>query len=154
MRAVLLALVVAASAAQASAHPMPYSTAIVQTTAGAVELTVFVPITELKAATDEAPAAEAGTYVARHAAVTGADGRAWQIDVRAVKPSERDGVAVMAVTVAFAPPPGAAGQAASLRYDAVTHRIASHHVRVYRRVGEGLVPLGRLQSPTTELKLP
>lgn len=154
MRALAFALALAAAAAQSAAHPMPHSTAIVQTTAKVVELTVFMPITELKAATDEAPAAEAGTYLARHAAVTGADGRAWLAEVRTVEASERDGVAVMAVTVAFAPPTGAADQAVSLRYDAVTHRIASHHVRVYRRVGADLVPLGRLQSPTTELTLP
>jgi hypothetical protein len=156
MRAALLAmaLTLAASAPQAAAHPAPQSTVIVQVEAGAVELVAFVPITELKAATDDAPAAEAGAYVARHAAVTGADGRAWPVEVRAVEPGERDAVAVMAVTLAFRPAAGATGRPQSLRYDAVNHRIASHHVRVYRRVGDEVIPLGRLQSPTSELALP
>jgi hypothetical protein len=154
MRALAFALLLAASTAQAVAHPMPHSTAVVRAGPGAVELTVSIPITELKAATDEAPAAEAGAYVARHAGVAGVDGRAWKAVVRVVEPSERDGIAVMAVTLAFAPPPDAARQAAVLRYDAVTRRIASHYVLVYRRVGEDLVPLGRLQSPAATLSLP
>jgi hypothetical protein len=36
----------------------------------------------------------------------------------------------------------------------VNHRVASHHVLVYRRAGEDLTPLGRLQSPEATLQLP
>ncbi len=154
MRALAFTLVLAASAAQAVAHPMPHSTAVVQAGPGAVELAVSIPITELKAATSGEPAGEAGRYVEQHAAVTGADGRLWLAEIRDVQPTDFDGDAVMAVTLVFTPAAGASSQAASLRYDAVTHRIASHFVKVYRRTGGDLVPLVRLQSPATELALP
>jgi hypothetical protein len=153
-RAPALALALAAVSAGVRAHPMPNSTLVVQMGPGDVELVASIPISELKAATDEAPASEAGGYVVRHAAVIGADGRGWVPLVREVAPGDLDGYAIMSVRLGFSPPADGASQAAGLKYDAVTHRIASHFVLVFRRTGDGLVPLGRLQSPTTELKLP
>lgn len=148
------ALAATLAPALAWAHPMPNSTVVVQVKPGAVDLVAFVPISELKAATDDRPAAGAGRYVLEHSDVVGLDGRAWRKQLGAVEADTRGGVAVMTVSLSFAPPPDGAPQAASLRYDAVTHRIASHFVLVYRRVGDALVPLARLQSPTAELPLP
>lgn len=154
MRATAFALALAALGAGAQAHPMPHSTVVVRAGAREVELVASIPVSELRAAMGEASAREAGAYVVRHAGVTGADGRGWRPVVRKVEPGEVDGHAVMSVRLGFTPPAGAATKPANLRYDAVTHRVASHYVLVYRRDGEALTPRGRLQSPTTELKLP
>lgn len=153
-RWVLALAVVAFAATSAWGHPMPNSTVIVQLKPGAVDLVAYMPITELKAATDDRPADQAGAYVLQHADVVGADGRPWGKQLGVVEADTRDGVAVMSVTVAFAPPPGAASHAVGLRYDAIIHRVASHFVLVYRRQGEALSPLMRLQSPVSELVLP
>lgn len=135
-------------------HSMPSSTAVAQLEAGGVHLVVYLPISELKAATDDGPAANAGEYVLRHVDVVGADGRIWRKQATGAEADTRDGVAVMVVSLAFKPHPDGNPRAARLRYDAVNHRIASHYVLVYRREGDTLVPLARLQSPTTELQLP
>lgn len=136
------------------AHPMPNTVLVMQIGSGRVEFVAYVPISELKAATHGEPAGAAGRYLLEHAEVIGADGRAWRKALGPVEPDTRDGLAVMTVTAIFLPPPGSAQKAAALRYDAVNHRIASHFVLVYRRVGEALVPLARLQMPTTDLPLP
>ncbi|WP_430422507.1 hypothetical protein [Phenylobacterium sp.] len=133
---------------------MPHSTVVAQVSPGGVQLVADLPISELKAATDDRPAADAGDYILRHADIVGADGRTWRKRASAAEAGARDGVAVMTVTVTFTAPPGGAVQARRLRYDAILHRIASHVVRVYRREGEALIPMSRLQSPTIELDLP
>ena len=157
MRALLIALALAAGlpAAQARAHAMPKSTVVVQARLGAVELAVSIPLSELSAALGHEPeAAEAGRYIAQHAGVTGADGRAWAAAVRDVHPDDVADHPVLAATLVFTPPAGASAKAVRLRYDAVSHRIASHYVLVYRRDGGALAPLGRLQPPAVTLGLP
>lgn len=136
------------------AHAMPNSTVEAQIDPGEIRLVAYVPVSELKAATDDQPAGEAGAYVLAHVDILGADGRAWRKRATEASADTRDGVAVMTVGVTFTAPAGAAHHAARLRYDAVIHRIASHVVLVYRRDGAALVPLARLQAPTTELQLP
>lgn len=154
MRAAIIALALAAPVGTAQAHPMPHTTLVVQTEPGAVELVASIPVSELEASPDATPAAEAGGYVLRHATLTGADGRAWRPALRAVEPAKVDDHAVVSVRLGFTPPPGGSRQAASLRYDAVTHRIASHYVLVYHRTGAGLTPLVRLQAPAGSVRLP
>lgn len=133
---------------------MPNSTVVAQLEAGGVDLVAYLPISELKAATDDRPAADAGEYVLRHIDVVGADGGLWRKQATGAEADTRGGVAVMVVSLAFRPQPDGNPRAARLRYDAVTHRIASHYVLVYRREGDTLVPLARLQTPTTEVQLP
>lgn len=149
-----LALSAVLAPVQAWSHAMPNSTVVAQLKAGGLDLVAYLPISELKAATDDGPAADAGEYVLRHVDVVGADGRTWRKQATAAEADTRDGVAVMVVSVTFARPPDSHARAARLRYDAVTHRIASHFVLVYRREGDALVPLARLQAPATELSLP
>lgn len=153
MRRLALAALALALAGPVAAHPMPNSVLVVQTQAGLVELSASIPLSELGAMGD-VPASEAGRYIARHAVVTGADGRLWPSEVRETRPGERDGHQTVDAILRFTAPPGGSDRAAMLRYDAVTHSVASHYVLVYRKVGEALAPLGRLQSPATELKLP
>jgi len=142
------------AAAGAGAHPMPNSTVVLQAAPGSVTLDIAIPISELKAATDGAPAGDVGLYVAKHAGVTGADGRAWRVEARDVRPDTRDGEAVMALTLVCTPSPEGSAKATTLRYDAVNHRIASHFVLIYRTDGERLTPLVRLQAPAAEVALP
>ncbi len=98
---------------------------------------------------------EVQAYLAQHVAVLGADGRAWSLGLRDedVAAADGDHPAIM-VVLTFTPPVGGSARAATLRYDAVTHRVASHYVLVYRQVDGERIPLGRLQSPATDLPLP
>ena len=151
MRGLAVAAVLALAASGAKGHPMPNSTVVVQAAPGAVELVVSTPLSELSAAMGGSSAREAAVrYLIQHAGVMGDDGRAWEVEVRDV----RDSHAALAATLTFTPAAGGSARASSLCYDAVTHRVASHYVLVYRRDGHALVPLGRLQSPTTTLRLP
>lgn len=153
--AIVLALSLAAVAPRAEAHTMPNSTVVVLAQSGRVTLSVSIPVSELAAASgrDAVDRAETGDYLAAHVAVIGADGRAWTSTIVSLRADDGDHPALAAM-LAFAPTEGGSSRATSLRYDAVTHRIASHHVLVYRCVGEALVPLGRLQAPATTLRLP
>jgi hypothetical protein len=155
MRGLALALALALPAVGAAAHPMPNSTVVVTSGAGGVEVSVAIPISELSAALGHpaGDAAELARYLGDHAAVTGPDGRPWPAEVKAVGVDDSDHPALAAILV-FTPPTGASGKGVALRYDAVTHRVASHYVLVYRRNGDELTPLGRLQAPATTLKLP
>ena len=154
-----LALVAGAAAARAEAHAMPNSSVVVQSSPGAVGVKLSIPLSELSAALghplrqDAEGRAELARYLKDHAAVVGKDGRAWAPEIRALGGEDSDHPALVA-TLVFAPPRGGAGQPASLRYDAVSHHIASHYVLVYRRSGGELRPLGRVQSPATVLRLP
>lgn len=157
MRALTLALglVLAIPPGAARTHAMPNSTVVVLARPGGVELAVSIPLSELAAALGGEPATyTAGRYIAQHAGVTGADGRAWVAEVRGVHLDDVADHAVLAATLVFTPPAGASAKAARLRYDAVSHRVASHYVLVYRLEGGGRVPLGRLQPPAVTLSLP
>lgn len=147
------AVLAVALAGPAAAHPMPNSVLLVEIRPGMVELYASIPASELEAA-GGAQASELGRYLIRHATVTGADGHAWPSETREARSGERDGHRTLDATLLFKPRPGMSDRAVVLRYDAVTDRIASHYVLVYRRVEGTLTPLGRLQSPETELTLP
>jgi hypothetical protein len=134
----------------AGAHAMPNSTLVVELLEGAVRLVATIPTSELAAVLERDRGAD--RYVGDHADIVGADGRTWTAAVGPVAAAR--GHPGVVVELLFRPPTGASTRAASLRYDAVNHRVASHHVLVYRRDGDALAPLGRLQSPVTELKLP
>lgn len=144
------------------AHPMPNSTVFVEVLPGSVRLTVSIPLSEMAAALSapadgaEAFKAQMLGYLSAHASILGADGQPWTPELQDMASAHgRQGEhPVMAALLVFTPPPGTSTRAKTLRYDAVNHRVASHYVLVYRLVGEKQVPLGRLQSPTTELQLP
>lgn len=160
MRALLLALALAVPAAHAAAHAMPNSTVVVeQASAKSVRLALAIPLSELAAAlgrpadTQADISAELFRYLKQHVSVVGADGQPWLAKFEDMASADGEHL-VIVIVLSFTPPPGASSSPASLRYDAVTHRVASHYALVYHRVGEKLIPLGRLQSPATTLKLP
>lgn len=170
-RSVLFLALAAAVAppAVACAHPMPNSTVLVEVLPGLARLSVSIPWSEMAAALgkldDGAGAIEAQLrgYLPAHASIRGADGRAWTAEVSGISSGHEggdpsrgrsEGHPFLVAVLTFTPAAGASTQARTLRYDAVTHRVASHYVLVYRKVGEGKTPLGRLQAPTTELELP
>ena len=161
MRNAAAAVLLAASllGGRAHAHAMPNSTVEVSATASGFEAVVMIPISELEAALGHAvPRGASGRdalepYLRAHIAVMGADGRRWPMGIMQQWADGGEHPAV-GLVLRFPRPAGAALQGARLRYDAVTHRIASHYVLVYRRVGADLIPLGRLQTPDTVLKLP
>lgn len=155
--------------AVACAHPMPNSTVLVEVMPGLARLSVSIPWSEMAAAIgkfpDDAGAIEAQlrSYLPAHASIRGADGQAWSAEVSGISSGHEGGYSsrerseghpFLVAVLTFTPAAGASIEAKTLRYDAVTHRVASHYVLVYRKVGEGKTPLGRLQTPTTELQLP
>lgn len=155
-----LALALGVPAALAQAHAMPNSTVVVeQAAAQSVRLALSIPLSELAVAlgrpddplSDDLP--ELSRYLTQHVGIVGADGQSWLAKVETITRADDDHP-VIAIILSFTRPPGASVSPASLRYDAVNHRVASHYVLVYRRVGDRLIPLGRLQSPTTILNLP
>ena len=160
MRALLLALALTSPAAHATAHAMPNSSVVVeQVSQQSVRLGLTIPLSELAVALGRPDDARADVlldlprYLNQHVGVVGADGQSWRARVESIAPADDDHP-VVAVMLNFTPPTAASAPPASLRYDVVTHRVASHYALVYRRVGDKLVPLGRLQSPVTTLKLP
>lgn len=153
IRRLASAALAVALAGPAAAHPMPNSVLLLEIRPGMVELSASIPASELEAA-GGVQASEVGRYLVRHATVTGADGHSWPPEVHGARSGERDGHRTLDATLLFKPRPGRSNRAAVLRYNAVTHRIASHYVLVYRRVEGALTPLGRLQSPETQLTLP
>lgn len=138
---------------------MPNSTVVVEAAPTETVATVSIPLSELEVALG-APVSLKGTaraalesYVRAHIAVTAADGQLWVVTQLQIE-IDVDDHPQLKLSMRFLPPGGGRHGASSLRYDAVNHRVASHYVLVYSRVGDKLVPLGRLQSPATTLKLP
>ncbi len=139
---------------------MPNSTVVVeQVSSQSVRLRLSIPLSELAAAIGRPVDSRAegrpelSRYLTQHVAVVGADGEPWLAKLGDLAGAEGDHP-VIVIEMNFSPPPGASAPPVSLRYDTVTHRVASHYVLVYRRVGDKLVPLGRLQSPAITLNLP
>jgi len=137
-------------AGPAAGHAMPNSTVVLEPTAAGIEANVSIPLSELEAARgtpvdtgDGRAALEA--YLRAHVAVVAADGRPWPASFQRLAADGGEHPA-LAVRMLFAAPPGASREA-SLRYDAVNHRIASHYALVYLRDAGALRPLGRLQYP-------
>ena len=160
MRGALLALALTVPAWRAEAHAMPNSTVVVeQVSPQSVRLDLSIPLSELAVALGRADGAPVDVlldlprYLNQHVGVLGADGQPWIARIEDTGAADGDHPAI-AIKMSFGPPPGALARPASLRYDAVTHRVASHYALVYRRVGDQLVPLGRLQSPAITLNLP
>ena len=153
MRGFAAAVLLAASlvGARAMAHAMPNSTVVVASTRRGVDAAVVIPLSELDAALGHAASPEADredleAYVRAHVSLVSADGRVWPLSIRGMT-ATGDEHPALALRLAFARPAGAKGPA-TLRYDAVIHRIASHYVLVYRRNWfGGLQPLTRLQFP-------
>jgi len=156
-----VALAAVLPSALARAHTMPNSTVTVEVQPQSVRVVAGIPLSELAAAlsgtsdTTREMWREVQAYLAQHVAVLGADGRAWSLGLRDedVAAADGDHPAIM-VVLTFTPPVGGSARAATLRYDAVTHRVASQYVLVYRHVDGERIPLGRLQSPATDLPLP
>lgn len=167
-RAILaFALAAAIPPARARAHAMPSSSVSVEILPASVRLAVLIPWSEMDAALGSLSggAAEVETkvrgYLLEHAVIRGADGRSWIGEFAGISsghagglPTSGHGHPFLVAILNFTPAVGASAKATTLRYDAVNHRVASHYALVYRKVGEVLTPLGRLQSPATELKLP
>lgn len=146
--------------ALASAHAMPNSSVVVEKVSPqSVKLGLSIPLSELAAAMgrpDDPPAdvlQELPRYLDQHVGVIGAEGQPWRAKLEDVASAKGEHLVIL-MRLNFTPPPGASAPPANLRYDAVTHRIGSHYALVYRRVGGKLIPLGRLQSPETTLRLP
>lgn len=167
----LLALTLAATGVPsvlARAHPMPNSALMVEILPGSARLSALIPLSELDAAIGGLADGAAGEaqlrgYLAAHASIRGADGQPWTAELTGISaghgrghaPSEPSGEHPFLIAVlTYRPAAGASTEAKTLSYDAVNHRVASHYVLVYRLVGEEQIPLGRLQSPATELALP
>lgn len=150
-----------ASGVGASAHPMPSTTVLVSAIPGGFVVDVSIPLSELSAAMGapiregQADAVALRRYVLAHVTVVDVEGRALPARVARL---EFDNVQRETLELSLnvqAPAATVGGGGARLRYDAVTHRIASHNVLVYFRGAAGMDPrpLGRLQAPATELPL-
>ena len=140
-----LVLAAALLASSATAHPMPNSTVELRRSPGGLEATVTMPASELEAALGRPVAGDAAleAYLRAHVSLATTDGRALPMVITKVKAEGGDHPAVTASL-------RVEGQSVSLRYDAVTHKVASHYALVYL---DGK-PLGRLQLPATTLALP
>ena len=155
----VLALALMVPAPAALAHAMPHSTvAVEEPSPGSVKVGLSIPMSELGAAMgrganpDPETRIEVSRYLRDHVAIVGADGQVWRASLGDVAHVDGDHPA-MTAEMSFSAPPGASAIPATLRYDAVNHRIASHYALVYRSKGAELAPLGRLQFPATTLKL-
>lgn len=160
MRWLILALALMAPAARAEAHAMPNSKVVVeQVSPQFVRLGLSIPLSELAAAkgrpddprADVRP--ELSRYLKQHVGVIGADGQPWLARFEDMASADGEHL-VMVIMLSFTPPSPASTPPTTLRYDVVNHRVASHYALVYARVGDKLVPLGRLQAPEVTLKLP
>jgi hypothetical protein len=143
---------------------MPFSRVGVIVDPGVVRLIAGIPMSELGAAVGDLPEGREAAmakflaYFRAHAAILGDDGLRWDMHLDDVNfahghPPDMDNTMTI-FTLRFIPSPGASRRPRTLRYDAVIDRVASHHVRVYRFEAGKEVPLGRLQAPVTELRLP
>jgi hypothetical protein len=145
---------------QALSHPMPNTTVLVSAVPAGFDAEISIPLSELSAALGapvrEGRADEAAlrTYVLDHAAVVGSDGRAWPARIIRLEFDNLQNP-TLEVSASFQTPARADRRGASFRYDAVTHRVASHNVLIYLRDAPGADPrpLGRLQAPATTLSL-
>jgi len=137
-------------AGPAAGHAMPNSTVVLEVTPAGIEASVSIPLSELEAARGTPVDTGGGratleAYLRTHVAVLAPDGRPWSLSFRDLT-SEGGEHPALAARLTFTPPTGGSREA-SLRYDAVNHRIASHYALVYLRKGDALRPLGRLQYP-------
>ena len=156
MRGLVLASLLVLAAGQAEAHAMPNSTVVIAPTPAGFTATVTIPLSELEAALGHRPDLDRPgpleTYLRAHISAASADGHPWPMTFERMAVEGGDHPA-LSLSLGFAKPEAAAA-GATLRYDAVNHRVASHYVLVYRREGETLRPLGRLQSPAVALPIP
>ena len=162
-RALAAAALVAAMARSVVAvgHPMPNTMVLVSARPSGFDAELSIPLSELGAAIGEAleegraDLAALRSYLLTHAAVVGADGRAWPARITRL---DFDNVQrpTLEVSLSFLKPEGAGRSGATLRYDAVTHRVASHNVLIYFRENPraDVKPFGRLQAPAATLPLP
>jgi len=156
MRALALVALLVMAAARPEAHAMPNSTVVIAPTPAGLAAFVTIPLSELEAALgrrlDLDRRGPLETYLRAHISAVSEDGHPWAMTFERMAVEGADHP-TLALTLDFAKPEGPASGAASLRYDAVNHRVASHYVLIYRREGETLRPLGRLQFPAVALPI-
>ncbi len=136
---------------------MPNSTVVLTMALDGVHAQLAIPISELEPALHRdlstmgdivavRPLLEA--YLRSHIALGASDGAPWPMSITRIAVGADDHVS-LEVTLRFGAP--APAPRLRLEYDAVSREIASHYVLVYRRDGESLRPIGRLQSPARNL---
>ena len=150
----------AAWSAMAFGHPMPNSTVLVSAVPAGFDAEVSIPLSELGAALGvpvregQADDAALRRYILGHAAIADQNGRRWPAQITRL---DFDNIqrGTLVVSLSFKAPVAADRSGATLRYDVVTHSVASHNVLVYFREEPeaDARPLVRLQAPTTTLAL-
>lgn len=147
-RRLLALLVVMLTPVAASAHPMPSTVISLDIGESAVRAEIAVPLIELDLAlgTVLSAAPEAGiaaaaeslsSYLLAHTQVTGAGGEAWTVSVTEIASNageEADpAFPEMLAHLVFTPPAGVTTARFVLHYDAVMHRVLTHHALVQVR---------------------
>jgi hypothetical protein len=165
----LIAMLVAAlfAAAPAPAHLMPNSVIYLDFASDRVTAELLVPLNELQFGSGMRVRADpagfvtdrqrAATYVLRHLAVHGPDGKPWQVRLTDIRVIEDSYQADLQARLAILPPPGVSPRRFDLIYDGVIDRVANHFVLVFARSdyrggtlsGGDPEMIGGLQQPVT-----
>lgn len=171
LRAALMGLLLACSAAQAVAHPMPESRVWIHTTPGGIDVTLQLPLDRLEFAFGQPLADQAETVLARHGEALAAyllqhvgarsDGLGWQVFRPRLKVRGQGGAAELEAVMELRAPAGADPRAPVLLYDVITHEVRTHRVQVFLRndwrggyAGQPPLPLGELSYGHNSLAVP
>lgn len=162
------ALVLAPSLAQA--HATPESRVWIDTTQAGMRLTLLMPLNRLEFAfksdlisePDQVMASHStalSDYVLKHVSMRSGE-RAWLAQPPKLRVIGSDASADLEAVIEFEAPEGADPRKALLRYDAVTHEVMTHSVKVFLRsdwaggmVSQAPRPLAELDSERTQLTL-
>ena len=138
------AILLLATAPQASAHPLSTTAVLLNVDAGRVTATVDLPLDELSIAVDQELTAttvlhpttvrDLRSYVRAHLSATDAAKRAWTAEVSGGHVKKVDGVDNLVLDATLTPSGGSVGDFV-LHYDAVIDKLVSHRVFVSARYG-------------------
>jgi len=170
LRALWLALALALTACPAHAHPTPESRVWVDTTPDGLQLTLLMPLNRLEFAFKSDLTVQPdqvmprhgqalADYVLAHVSVHSGN-QAWLSQRPQLKVVGNDASADLEAVLVFKAPKGADPRKGVMHYDAVTHEVMTHSVKVFLRSdwAGGMVsqvprPLAELDTEHTELAI-